>query len=80
MLYQELEDLVLRHTQVRVRPDGGVVQESDRIGFRISPGLERHERYTYLLSRLAPKPRKTSLEGVKKKNAAVPLALPIETR
>jgi hypothetical protein len=80
VLYQELEDLVLHHTQVRVRPDGGVVQESDRIGFCISPDLERHERYTYLLDRLAPKPRKTSLEGVEKKNVAVPPVLPIETR
>jgi hypothetical protein len=80
VLYQELEDLVLRHTQVRVRPNGGVVQESDRIGFRKSPNLERHEWYTYLLGRLDPKPRKTSLEGVEKKNAVVPPALPIETR
>jgi hypothetical protein len=79
VLYQELKDLVLHHTQVHVRPDGGVVQESDRIGFRISPDLERHERYTYLLGHLAPKPRKTSIEGVEKKNAAIPTALPIET-
>ncbi|KAM0918026.1 hypothetical protein ACQ4PT_009389 [Festuca glaucescens] len=59
VMYKELEDLVLRYTQVRVRPDGGVVQENDRIGFRISPELERHERYNYLLNRLTPKPRKT---------------------
>ena len=52
MLYKELEDLVLRHTQVRVRADGDVVQENDRIAFRISPDLERHERYNYLLDRL----------------------------
>lgn len=36
-LYRELEDLVLKHTQVRVRPDGEVHQEDERIMFRISP-------------------------------------------
>lgn len=67
LLFQELQDLVLRHTQVRVRPDGEVAQESDRIGFRISPDLERHERCSYLMSRLAPRPRKVrpSAEGQK---------------
>jgi hypothetical protein len=42
--------------------------------------LEQHERDTYLLGHLAPKPRKTSIEGVEKKNAAIPPTLPIETR
>ena len=71
VLYKELEDLVLRHTQVRLRPDGGVVQENDRIKFRISPDLERHERYSYLLSRLAPKPRKTSTRSTEQGSKVV---------
>ena len=71
VIYKELEDLVLRHTQVRLRPDGGVVQENDRIKFRISPDLERHERYSYLLSRLAPKPRKTSTRSTEQGSKVV---------
>ncbi|KAM0901363.1 hypothetical protein ACQ4PT_020050 [Festuca glaucescens] len=79
VLYKELEDLVLRYTQVRVRPDGGVVQENDRIGFRISPELERHERYNYLLNRLTPKPRKTPRGPAEAKSAEVPPSLPSKT-
>ena len=80
VLYKELEDLVLRHTQVRVRPDGGVLQENDRIGFRISPNLEQHERYSYLLNRLTPKPRKTSTGGAEHKNKTVEQPLPSQPR
>ena len=72
VLYKELEDLVLRHTQVRLQPDGGVVQENDRIRFRISPDLERHDRYNYLLSRLALKPRKSSTSGIERGGTEVP--------
>ena len=57
-LYRELEELVLKHTQVRIRADGEISQENGRITFRISPTLETDERYQYLLKRLTPKPRK----------------------
>ncbi|KAK1653685.1 hypothetical protein QYE76_071490 [Lolium multiflorum] len=77
VMYKELEEL--RYTQVRVRPDGGVVQENDRIGFRISPELERHERYNYLLNRLTPKPRKTPPGPAEAKSAEVPPSLPSAT-
>jgi hypothetical protein len=56
-LYRELEDLVLRYTQVRIQADGELHQENNRIWFRISPNLEADERYNYLLNRLTPKPR-----------------------
>ena len=62
--------MVLRHTQVRLRGDGDVL-ENDRITFRISPDLERHERYTYLLSRLAPKPRKAQPGAAEREGAGV---------
>jgi hypothetical protein len=55
------------------------VQENDRIGFRISPELERHERYNYLLNRLTPKPRKTPPGPAEAKSAEVPPSLPSAT-
>lgn len=58
-LYQELEELVLKHTQVRVRSDEEIHQEDGRITFRISAELEQSERFNYLLARLTPKPRGT---------------------
>jgi len=64
-LYQELEDLVLKHTQVRIRADGEVHQENDKITFRISSTLERDERYNYLLSHLTPKPRRSRTNDAK---------------
>ncbi|KAK1665875.1 hypothetical protein QYE76_054034 [Lolium multiflorum] len=51
-----------------------------RIGFRISPELERHERYNYLLNRLTPKPRKTPPGPAEAKSAEVPPSLPSATR
>ncbi|KAM0833857.1 hypothetical protein ACQ4PT_064003 [Festuca glaucescens] len=77
VLFQELEDLVLRHTQVRVRADGDVVQENDRITFRLSPDLERHERYNYLLNRLTPKPHKAQPSPAGQEGAAVPASRPL---
>lgn len=50
--------MVLKHTQVRVHPDGEVRQEDERITFRISPNLERDARYSYLIARLTPRPRR----------------------
>jgi hypothetical protein len=73
-LYRELEDLVLKHTQVRVRPDGEVHQEDERIVFRISPSLERDARYNYLIARLTPKPRRT--QDVADKNREQALTQP----
>jgi hypothetical protein len=64
---------------VRVRPDGGIAQESDKIGFRISPELERHERYNYLLNCLAPKPRKASAGGAEQRNTMAAPPLPSST-
>jgi len=55
------------------------VQENKRIGFRISPELERHERYNYLLSRLTPKPRKPSSRHAGEKNIEAPPSLPQAT-
>jgi hypothetical protein len=57
-LYRELEDLVMKHTQVRVCPDGEVRTEDERITFRISANLERDARYNYLIARLTPRPRR----------------------
>lgn len=58
-LYQELEELVLKHTQVHVRSDEEIHREDGRITFRISGELEQSERFNYLLARLTPKLRGT---------------------
>lgn len=55
------------------------MQEGDRIGFRISSELDRHERYNYLLNRLAPKPRKTPAGGTKRRDTMVPPPPPLST-
>lgn len=67
MLHQEVEYLILRNTEVRVRADRGVQREDDRVTFRIAPGLALSERYNYLLSRLVPRPRKEPHNGPARK-------------
>ncbi|KAF0918694.1 hypothetical protein E2562_025820 [Oryza meyeriana var. granulata] len=66
-LYRELKDLVLKHTQVRVRPDGEVHQENERITFCISRNLERDARYNYLLAWLTRRPRKARVVADEKR-------------
>lgn len=69
-LHRELEELVLRHTQVRIKPDGELQHESGRVSFRISPDLEGDERYNYLLDQLAPKRKRAQGGNDDAKNGA----------
>ena len=55
-MYQELQDLVLRHVQVRVRADGRIYKDNESVTLQISPNLKRNERYNALVEHLAPKP------------------------
>lgn len=56
-MYRELQDLVLRHVQVRVRADGRIYPDNEKISLRVSPRLQQNERYSYLIECLAPRPR-----------------------
>jgi hypothetical protein len=57
-MYRELQDLVLKHVHVRVRADGRIYQDNERVTLQISPNLEINERYNFLIENLAPKPRR----------------------
>ena len=57
-MYHELQDLVLKHVRVRVRADGRIYRDNERITLQISPNLERNERYNFLIENLAPRPRR----------------------
>ena len=57
-MYNELQDMVLKHVHVRVRADGRIYEDNDRITLQISPNLERNERYNFLIENLAPRPQR----------------------
>jgi len=56
-MYQELQDIVLRYVQVRVRADGRIYSDNERVTVRVAPALEQNARYNFLVERLAPRPR-----------------------
>lgn len=69
-MYRELQDLVLRHVQLRVRADGRIYPDNDRISLRVSPRLQQNERYGYLIERLAPRPRQDESAKILTPNSA----------
>ena len=62
-MYEELQELVLSHVHVRVRPEGQVHPFYDKITLRLAPTLKQNERYRYLVENLVPKPRHAHAQG-----------------
>lgn len=56
VMYEELQNIVLRYVQVRVRADGRVYPDNERVTVRVAPALEHNARYNFLIERLAPRP------------------------
>ena len=69
-MYRELQDLVLRHVQVRVRADGRIYPDNEKISLRVSPRLQQNERYSYLIECLAPRPRQVESAEILAPNSA----------
>jgi hypothetical protein len=77
-MYRELQDIVLDHVQVRVRADGRIYTDNERVTLQVSPNLARNQRYNFLIDRLAPKPRRVdnSAVPVTREPTQVPLSIP----
>ena len=53
-MYEELQNMVLRHVQVSVRADGQIDPNNGSVSVWVAPNLEQKPRYNYLVGRLAP--------------------------